>query len=236
MKSPTLTINSKKVAFFLFLSAILFGVIHLILFYFMLGKDINLETWNFMGLFDLDSEANLPTWFSQTLLLVIAILLGTITFWRVKTKKPKSENWQWASLSIMALLMSIDEGSVVHEKFSLLVARYTGDLSGTPLYFAWVIVGIFLVLVMLLIFFRFWWRLPTKTKWLLFSAVVVFLAGSIGMELLGGYYISTESLDGTYRLMVLAEELLEMLGSVIAIYALLEYVKDEKITLAVQVK
>ena len=56
------------------------------------------------------------------------------------------------------------------------------------------------------------------------------------MELLSGYYISTESLDGNYRLMVLAEELLEMLGSVVAIYALLGYIRDEKITLTVQVK
>ena len=156
MKSPTLAINSKKAVLILFLLAISLGVIHLILFYFMLGKDIDSETWNFMGIFDLDSEVSLPTWFSQILLLMVSALLGVITFWRIKTKKPKSENWKWASLSVVALLMSVDEGSAIHEKFSLLVARYTGDLSGTLLYFSWVVIGIPIVLITLLIFFRFW--------------------------------------------------------------------------------
>lgn len=232
----TVGFSPKQIVVALFSVAILLGVAHFVLFYLLLGLDIDQPTWDFMGLFDLDSEISIPTWFSQMLLLLIGVLCGLVaTHFRHKKAK-KLYVYQWRALAVIALFMSIDEGAAIHERMSLFIAKYTGDLSGTFFYFAWVIAGIFLVLLVVAIFFRFWWNLPPKTKWLLAAAVAVFLAGAIGVESVAGHHMSTHGIDETYRLLVLVEESLEMFGSILAIYALLDFMKTQKISLRLQVR
>jgi hypothetical protein len=57
------------------------------------------------------------------------------------------------------------------------------------------------------------------------SAGIIFVAGAVGMEMVGGRYVfynGKEELQ--YALMVTLEELLEMTGIIIFIYALASYI------------
>lgn len=236
MKSPILNLSPKKIALVLGVIALLLAIIYGVLFYINSAFDISRVSRSFIELFNLDAEVSISTWFSQTLLLIIALLLGWIAVWRHREKAKKLEIVEWSALSAIALFMSIDDGAAVHEKFSMFIEQYIGDMTGTFFYFSWVILGMAIIALMVLVFFRLWWSLPAKTKWLLALGGAMFVSGSIGMEMLAGHQMSIEGMDDTYRLIVLGEESLEMFGSVVAIYALMDFMTSQKMSLEMRVR
>ena len=59
------------------------------------------------------------------------------------------------------------------------------------------------------------------------SAAVVYVAGALGVEALGGMYAETHGQRNlVYGLITTVEETLEMAGMSIAAFALLEYLRD----------
>jgi hypothetical protein len=77
--------------------------------------------------FDLDAEGSLGAWFSSTILMIAglaAILVYLIRRHRVDDYRGYYHVWLWAACSWF--LMSIDEGSSLHEGFKELMARVTG--------------------------------------------------------------------------------------------------------------
>lgn len=162
MKSPILNLSPKKIALVLGVIALLLAIIYGVLFYINSVVDISRVSRSFIELFNLDAEVSIPTWFSQTLLLIIALLLGWIAVWRHREKAKKLEIVEWSALSTIALFMSIDDGAAVHEKFSMFMEQYIGDMTGTFFYFSWVILGMVIIVLMVLVFFRLWWSLPAS--------------------------------------------------------------------------
>ena len=73
-----------------------------------------------------------------------------------------------------------------------------------------------------LLFFR---SLPAETRRQFPVAGAIFLGGAIGAEVIGGAYVSSErgGDDAVYRVITTVEELLEMLGIVVFLQALLSY-------------
>ncbi|HRQ87090.1 MAG TPA: hypothetical protein PLY16_03185, partial [Candidatus Saccharibacteria bacterium] len=128
----------------------------------------------------------------------------------------------WYGISAVLLYMSIDEGARIHELVSDPLTRLLGT-SGTFMVHGWVFAGLALVLLVAFLYIRFWLALPTATRWQLFVAGFLYIAGAIGFEIIGGYHASLYGYDMTYRILVLAEESLEMLGAAFAIYTFLGY-------------
>ena len=94
------------------------------------------------------------------------------------------------------------------------------------LHYAWVLPGMAFVGLIGIIYLRFLLSLPRKTQRLFVLSAFVFVLGAIGVEMLSGASASQageETFD--YALIVTIEEFLEMLGVVVLIRALLEYIE-----------
>ncbi|WP_335216111.1 hypothetical protein [Nostoc sp.] len=180
-----------------------------------LGRD------TFRILFDLNSEVNIPTVYSAGALLFCSILLQII-FQAQRLAKNK-DVWAWRGLSIVFAGLFLDELIGLHERLTTPL-RGTFNTSGF-LYYAWVIAGAIFVILFLLVFGRFVTTLPSKTRRLFFIAGTIYVAGAIATELVGGYYeyYYTPS-NMIYTFITTIEEVLEMLGIIVFIYALLSYI------------
>jgi hypothetical protein len=176
-----------------------------------------------VGLFNLDAEENIPTFFSTFLLLFAALLLAVITV--LKRNQMTSHVSHWAILSFGFLLMAADEMVSFHEKLGKPTSKLLGD-AGLGL-FSWAIPGIALVVVLAPFFVRFLLHLPAKTRLTFLMAAILYLGGSIGFELIGGAYAKLHGLQNfTYSMIATVEESLEMAGLIIFIWALLVYFAD----------
>ncbi len=176
---------------------------------------------SFIILFNVDFERNIPAFYSWTALLVCSILLGIIAY----TKKVSCERYvnYWRALSAIFLYLSLDESIGIHEKF----IKPLQDKFHTTgfLYFAWVIPSAIFVFICLLAFLQFLTALPAKTRRLFLIAGTIYVSGALGMEMVGGYYTYFYAYkDITYTIITTIEESLEMLGIIIFIYALLNYI------------
>ena len=94
-------------------------------------------------------------------------------------------------------------------------------------YFAWTVPAIVLVLILSGIFLRFWWRLPSRTRLFCAISAAVYLGGVLGMEMVDGKYADLYGKENlTYMLLSTFEETMEMVGLIIFIKTLLEYMAN----------
>ncbi|HEY9711329.1 MAG TPA: hypothetical protein V6D48_24180 [Oculatellaceae cyanobacterium] len=180
------------------------------------------------NVFYVDAEQNIPALYSASTLLFCSILLAIISH----AKKVAGNRYfrYWGALSIIFMLFFWDELLSFHERL-IDPLRSTFQASGI-FYFTWVIPGAIFVGLVGVSFWRFLCALPAKTRLLFSVAAILYVGGTIGMELVGGYYANFYSQENmTYALISTIEEGLEMLGIAVFIYALLSYMssyfKDE---------
>lgn len=189
---------------------------------YLLGHD---RVYGLVSLFYVDAEQNIPTLFSVLLLFCAALLLTVITVLKKKQKDPDVS--RWTILAFGFLLMAVDEALSIHEKLVTPVRGLLGDGPLGIFYFAWVIPGIAVVLVLTLFFLRFLLRLPAKTRFTFIVAGTLFIGGALGLELVGGRYAELHGQENlTYSMIATVEESLEMAGVIVFIYALLKYIAD----------
>ena len=175
----------------------------------------------FVRLFSVDKEGNIPTLYSCFALLFCSSMLFLIASIRKRAGDRYSLHW-WV-LSIIFLYLSVDEATSIHEE-AINPVRSALNTSGL-LYFAWVIPAAALVLLFVLAYLRFLAHLPGKTRRLFLLAGLVYLAGALGMELVGAYQTDFYGQENmAYVLIVSIEEFFEMMGIVVFIYALLSYI------------
>lgn len=173
-------------------------------------------------LFNVNAEANLPTWYASITLLACSALLAAIAQTQSKEVNPKSLDWQ--TLSILFLFLSIDELSSIHE----LLDEPLRTVFGTAgiFHFAWVIPYGILVIFLGIRFLQFLIQLPAQTRRSFILAGAIYIGGALGMELIGGRYASLYGQNNfTYAILTTFEELLEMLGIAVFIHSLLAYLK-----------
>jgi hypothetical protein len=167
-------------------------------------------------------EQNLPTLYSSLMLFVAALLSGVIA--DILRRADLAYVRQWAVLSLLFVLMAVDEFASLHERVGDRL-RGTLDIEGGPLFFAWVIPGAALVAVFGIAFLRFLGHLPRPTTRRLSAAGILFLSGAIGLELVGGAYSAVHGqLNMSYVLIATFEETLEMVGTAVLLYGLLAYI------------
>lgn len=171
---------------------------------------------------NVDGEYTIPSLFSSFSLLFCSFLLGFIS--RKKWQRNDKYIWKWIGLSVIFFYLALDETISLHEQ---LIHPLRDLFNATGIfYYTWVIPGLILVMVVLLIYFKFIQTLPQKIKYLFIISGVFYVGGGIGMEMLGGYYAYLYDTNNfIYQILVTIEELFEMLGVVIFIYALLSYLK-----------
>lgn len=178
-------------------------------------------------LFSFDHENNVPTLYSAMAIILAGLLLVVIA---VHQRRSGQYSAGWFFLAMVFLFLAIDETSSIHEQVGPLFVSML-DTFGLSLgdwiliHYAWLVpYGVFVALV--LVFCAPLLRaLPARFVWLFLIAGSVYLAGAAGFEILGGLERGendTRSLR--YAILCTMEELLEMLGVLIFIHALLQYI------------
>lgn len=180
-----------------------------------------------LDLFSVNAEETIPTWYATLLLFTAAILLFFIA--ALKRKKAQPYARHWLGLSLIFLYLSMDEGAVIHEIASdVIETRFetTGYLS-----FGWVIVFVPLVIIIGMIYLRFLFHLPVRTRSLFIVAGLIYVGGAVGVEVISAnrWYIDG-GVSFPYLAIATVEELFEMLGVVVFIYALLDYISAAQLT------
>lgn len=183
------------------------------------------RVYGLITLFDVNVEANVPTYFSAAILLFAAGLLALIAIVKAATEDPYRRHW--AVLAAAFVLMSLDEAIRIHERLGNPTRALLGPRAGEVVYFAWIIPGAAIMLAFALSFLRFALHLPARTRWRTFMAATLFTGGALGGEVLGGQYARLYGEEGFgYLLIVTIEEGLEMAGVVLWIDTLLRYLAE----------
>jgi len=174
-------------------------------------------------LFDLDTEWNIPTAYQGFSLLICSLL--TVTIGVIRKQVADEFYFGWFVLSGMFLVMAADEILQMHENVNQPLRLMLGTKGA--FYYAWVIPGSGLLIGLGLYFRRFILGLPGKTKLLFIGSCILYIAGVIGLEMIGGAYVDNVGTQTfTYAVITSCEELLEMGGILLFIYALLMYLAD----------
>jgi len=188
---------------------------------------------NVMGLtklFDIDGERNIPAYFSFSLLLFAAVLLASIAARQKNGSQPRGV--YWAVLAVVFAYLAFDEGFELHERLGDYIA-YWGRVHELQSY-VWLIPYALFGVTMLLAFTRFLKQLPPEHRKRVIISGAVYVTGAMGFEALGALYVHhyhTE-LGLGYDIETAIEETLEMTGSILFIYALLQYAMAQSTALA----
>lgn len=225
-----LYINPKK-TFHILLKLILFLLIcHIIVVYLKLLKVDGIFK-NIIYFFDFDWERNLPTFYSSLALLMSSFLLFIISIFH---KNKKLLHYQWLGLSVIFAFLSIDEITVIHEQLWVPTQKFF-NTSGL-LYYAWYIPYGIILSILMAVYAKFFLRLSKQIKTLFIIAGFVFVLGAVGIEAVSGFQ---DELNGQENLLFYTlctiEELFEMVGVAIFIYALLTYISDTFMRLDIKI-
>jgi len=174
-----------------------------------------------VSLFNVGKEANVPTWYSSLALLLCSALFYAIASGEKAARARHA--FHWRALSVIFLFFSADEASSIHETIGGVFERVFHTSIFTN--YGWAAPGAVLAVVVGLLFARFLAHLPAATRRLFIIAGALYMAGASGMEVVSlrwGLAYGTGNVG--YRLLATVEELLEMMGVVVLIYALASHI------------
>jgi hypothetical protein len=176
-----------------------------------------------INLFSLDKEFNFPTWY-QAISELICVLLTATIFIAAKEGNDKYK-FHWLGLSIIFLLIATDEMLVLHEQIISPLRRFLG--TGGFLYMAWIIPALILGVIFMVAYYKFLRALPSETRKRFIVAGLIFGFGAVGMEAVGGRIATLIGQDNfTYSMITHVEEVLEMIGILLFIRALLLHIQN----------
>jgi hypothetical protein len=211
-----------------------------------------------LRIFDVGEERSLPTWFESIQFLLCSVLLAVIAV----ANKQRNDRYSlhWGVLSIILLLLSLDEAASLHEAIGQqserLLHSTTGFTASGAIKFFWVVPGAIFAFIVLVVYLRFLAHLPQSTRrWFLFAGAL-FVLGALGLEMLFAQISSSSEVIGNFFGMELGlsrhsasaiptilrgvltcvEEMFEMLGLTAFIYALLAYISSYVEDISVRVR
>ncbi|MDR2524466.1 MAG: hypothetical protein LBC95_02945 [Candidatus Nomurabacteria bacterium] len=172
----------------------LVGALLLLLALHLLFRTIEYDDWDHFelaGLFDMDSEISLATWYSTTILLFVPAVLLFYVGWQ-KRRAGEKFTWSWFLASAVFLFLSIDDAAMIHEKFSTInrligVQDWLNTVNSSLFAWSWWVIYLPVVLALAIVLGKWYLRLPRRTKILVASAVFLAIAGQVGMEIISSY-------------------------------------------------
>src|SRR4029079_10563325 len=177
------------------------------------------------SLFDLDSEGNIPAWFSSSQLFCVAITFWSCAFGKRRALKPSKLFFALAGFG--ALYASSDETAQIHERVTAFMGqRYVDWL---PSYAAHNFLFVMIAVALLLTACQFLaddlillWKNYRTASMLAILGIAIALTGGIGVETLGYkiFHGHTESI--WYKVEVSVEEFMEMLGATVVLVSALK--------------
>lgn len=160
-------------------------------------------------LFSLGFEANVPTWYASSLLVLCAAALVECA------ARAAIDRLAWASLAAIFAFMSLDEAIEIHEHLGGLVPAHG------VLFFSWVIPASVVVGALGLAYLRFLGRLPAIDRGRFALAGAIYVGGALGMELPLGWWTERAGDDNlVYGMLDWVEETLELAGATLFLLSL----------------
>jgi len=212
-----ITLSSSRIIKFLSLVALLLIAIHIVILVIYFWID-NPKEFDFIPMFDLDMESNIPSLFSSLLFAISSFLFYLLS--QIQKEKYK----YWLGLSLLFLFLSFDESAKIHEK----LGDYTENfISATGyFYYPWFISYSLFVFILALFYFKFFFNMPKKVFFSFMLSATIFLIGAIGFDILGAKEASEFGENTlTYCIYYSIEESLEMFGLIYLISILLGLLK-----------
>jgi hypothetical protein len=190
----------------------------------------NPEYWELVGLFDMDSEISLATWYSTVVLLFIPAVLLFYVGWQ-KRRSQQKPSWPWFVLSGLFLFMSIDDAAMIHEKFSTLnrLSGLQDVLSGVNsslLAWSWWVIYLPIVAILAIILLRWYFSLPKRTMLLIAVAVCLAVAGQVGMEMISSF-VSNDSGEYIGPIWRGLQKFVGRLGLSLFLFAIVDYILSD---------
>lgn len=176
-----------------------------------------------IDMLDMDTEHSIPTLYSFFCLLGCAALLALIG--HLEGRLRTGNAGYWGMLSFIFVFLAFDESFMIHEQLNTPLRDHFG-VDGA-LHFAWVLPYGVGLLVLLGICSRFIIALPPRSRALFIAAGVIYVGGALGMEMVNGQFKSTSHSELSYDLLTTIEEVLELSGLILFIYALLSHIGRE---------
>lgn len=172
------------------------------------------------ALFDLDSEGNIPAWFSSSQLFCVAITFWSCAVRHRRGSKPSKLFFLLAGAA--AVYGSSDETAQIHERITALMGqRYIDWL---PSYAAHNFLFVMIAVAVLLTVCQFLaddlvslWKHQRRALLLAIAGLAIALAGGMGVEALGYKLLGGYSESLWYKLEVVVEESMEMIGGTLVL-------------------
>jgi hypothetical protein len=190
------------------------------------------QLYGFTDRLNMDKEEALAQFLQMLNLLAITGLLFAIGH-RGRRLGDRWARW-WLAMAGVFFYLTIDESSRIHE-MSIIPLQQAFGTSG-PLFFAWLVVAIPLVLLFVALYVPFLRALDPWTRNRFLLAGLLYVSGTVGMEMLGGMWVEGNFFDSTYYYtFVPIEEIFEVSGQLLFLFTLLIYVgrTQQEITLRV---
>jgi len=151
--------------------------------------------------FNLDNEANIPTWFSTVLLFSISLTSIIIYFLGRNFRIGSSWNSFWLVFSAVLCFLSVDEASMVHEGL--------GHFFNIPWFYIYAPFGVTIFIVF--VYFLIAINKNRTLAILILGGLIIYSLGALGGELIYYYIFKGRSVAAE----VVFEEGFEMLGEII---------------------
>jgi len=224
-----LRIDPRKTALFFLAIVVSLTVLHSIALTAIFLYPGNQDLMEITEYVDLDIEKNIPSLYSAFAIFLCSLLFFCIS---LLEKKQGRMRCYWFGLAAVFLFLSLDEALVLHEGLGDLTEEYierTGIMQASGLlYFPWIIPYSILTTLLGVLYFRFILCLPRKTTVLLILSAIIFLTGAGIFDMLGGREAELHGYYSvTYTVLYTIEEFLEMIGIVLLMYTLLDYIEKQ---------
>jgi hypothetical protein len=175
--------------------------------------------YGLVPLFDVNAESNLPTWYQSIALLLASALLALIS--AGERSRGARFATHWLVLSLIFLILSLDEVAMLHERAGEALSRVLGRSGG--LASTWIVLGAVAVTAVGAAYFRFMLDLPWRDRLQVIAAAALFVGGALGIEVIGTllYADPATRASPSFAALVTIEEILEKVGTLVFLEFLL---------------
>jgi hypothetical protein len=174
-------------------------------------------------LFIFGTNSNVPKWVASSNLLLSALLLAIIAW--LKIGDHDAYRRHWTVLALLFCALSLEESTSFHGLTTGPLRAALGLHATGFLHFPYVVLGVVIVPIIVLAFYRFFHHLPTEDRRLFLLAATLYVGAAVGMKILRGPYNTAYGVENmTGAMLKTVEEFGQMIGIVVLIYALLSYI------------